>query len=68
MLRPGYYVEGMYFRDKFHQARARAAYLARQYGRSVAVLHHNHSMQGSDESETPVVVLSVFNGKKQVTP
>lgn len=37
--RPGYYVEGRWYRDHFHQARARAAHLAEEFGRPVRVLH-----------------------------
>lgn len=55
--RPGYYVEGQWFRDKFHQARARAAHLAEEYGRPVAVTFVAH------ESLTAVEVCTIYNGK-----
>ncbi len=42
MKRPGYYVEGRYFRDNFHQARARAAHLSKEYGRAIQILFVAH--------------------------
>lgn len=58
MKRPGYYVEGRYYRDQFHQARARAAWLAHQYGRGVDVTRLDPG-----ESQ-PVLVLTCHNGKR----
>lgn len=57
--RPGFYVDGKFFGDRFHQARARAAYLAGLYGRGV------------DIEAVPVIagntalytVATVYNGK-----
>lgn len=60
MKRPGYYVEGQWFGDKFHQARARAAFLAHEYGRPIDILRIEH------EASTPHLVLTVVNGKKNV--
>jgi hypothetical protein len=60
MKRPGYYVEGEWFKDRFHQARARAAYLAEQYGRPVDLKRLEH------ESDSFQLVLTVINGKKKV--
>lgn len=59
MKRPGYYVEGQWFRDKLHQARARAAFLAEEYGRPVVVTFVAH------ESPTAVEVCTIYNGKKE---
>ena len=55
--RPGYYVEGEWFKDRFHQARARAAYLAAQYGRPIDLKRIEH------ESDTFQLVLTVINKK-----
>jgi hypothetical protein len=59
MKRPGYYVEGRWFRDHIHQARARAAFLAQEYGRGVDILKVTH------EDKLVHVVLTVHNGKKE---
>ena len=59
MKRPGYYVEGQWFRDKFHQARARAAFLAEEYGRPVAVTFVAHGSSDAHE------VCTIYNGKKE---
>jgi len=40
--RPGYYVEGKHFRDNYHQALARAKFLAKEYGRSIPVFFLAH--------------------------
>lgn len=40
--RPGYYVEGRYFRDYFHQAVARAKHLAQEWGRPIQVMFLAH--------------------------
>lgn len=53
--RPGYYVEGRWYRDHFHQARARAAYLAAQFGRPVDLLRLEH------EAPKLELVLTVIN-------
>jgi hypothetical protein len=63
MKRPGYYVEGEWFKDRFHQARARAAYLAAQYGRPVDLKRVEHE---SPEDAKPQLVLTVINKQKQV--
>ncbi len=60
MKRPGYYVEGRWFRDNVHQARARAAFLAKEYGRGIDILKVTH------EDDLPHLVLTVHNGKKQL--
>ena len=57
MKRPGYYVEKQWFKDHFHQARARAAHLAAEYGRPVNVLRLEH------EATKPELVLTVINKK-----
>jgi hypothetical protein len=59
MKRPGYYVEGEWFKDRFHQARARAAYLAAQYGRPIDLKRVEH------ESESVQLVLTVINKKEK---
>lgn len=58
--RPGYYVEGRYYRDNFHQARARAAWSAREYGRGVDV------MRVDPGAAEPVLVMTVHNGGRKV--
>lgn len=45
MKRPGYYVEGLYFADRLHQARARATWLAQEYGRPVHIVFVPHDDQ-----------------------
>lgn len=62
MKRPGYYVEGEWFADRFHQARARAAHLAAQYGRPVDLTRHEH--EAPDDAK-PQLILTVLNGKKK---
>jgi hypothetical protein len=42
MKRAGYYVEDRFYRDNFHQARARAIFLSQEYGRPVEVKHTGH--------------------------
>jgi hypothetical protein len=61
MMRPGYYVEGEWFKDRFHQARARAAYLAAQYGRPIDLKRVEHE---SPEDAKPQLVLTVINKQK----
>lgn len=56
MKRPGYYVEEQWFKDRFHQARARAAYLASLYGRPIEMTQVN--VEGKTEH-----VLTVYNTK-----
>lgn len=60
MKRPGYYVEGQWFGDRFHQARARAAHLAAEYGRPVDLKRVEH------ESDSFQLVLTVINKKEKV--
>lgn len=62
MKRPGYYVEGEWFKDRFHQARARAAHLAAQYGRPVDLVRHEH--EASDDAK-PQLILTVINKREQ---
>jgi hypothetical protein len=57
MKRPGYYVEGRYYRDNFHQAKARAEWLAEEYGRPVEVLRLDPNAVGA------VCVLTVVRRK-----
>ena len=59
MKRPGYYVENRYFRDSFHQARARAAFLAQEYGRPIQVLFVGH------DDPIPTLVCEIHNDKKK---
>lgn len=61
MMRPGYYVEGEWFKDRFHQARARAAYLAAQYGRPIDLKRVEHE---SPKDAKPQLVLTVINTQK----
>lgn len=65
MKRPGYYVEGRYFRDLFHQARARAAHLAREYGRSIPVMFLAHEDAGNPNTAVPYEVCRIYNGKEK---
>jgi hypothetical protein len=58
MKRPGYYVEGKFYRDNYHQARARAAHLANEYGRGVEV--RQITLLGES-----FLVCTVFNGKRE---
>jgi hypothetical protein len=60
MKRPGYYVENQWFGNKFHQARARAAYLATEFGRPVDLMRVEH------ESDSFQLILTVINKKKEV--
>jgi hypothetical protein len=61
MKRPGYYVEGEWFSDRFHQARARAAHLAAQYGRPIDLFRLEH------EAPQPQLVLTVINKKQPIS-
>lgn len=58
MKRPGYYVEGRWFRDNIHQARARAAFLAKEYGRGIDLVQ-------VDVDGKSHVLSTVFNGKRE---
>lgn len=60
MKRPGYYVEGRFFRDNINQARARAAHLAAEYGRGVDIVRVPTNFEGVIMGG---VVATVFNGK-----
>ena len=64
MKRPGYYVEGKYFADRFHQARARAAYLSQEYGRPIPVMFLAHEDVGHPNTAVPYEVLTVYNHTK----
>lgn len=57
----GYYVESEFFADRFHQARARAAFLSREYGRAVQVSRVWHD--GKEET-----VLTTFNCDQRNVP
>lgn len=45
MKRPGYYVEGRHFADRYHQANARARWLAQEYGRPIDIVFVPHGDQ-----------------------
>lgn len=63
MKRPGYYVDHKeWFGDRFHQARARAAYLAQEHGRPIDLTRHEH--EAPDDAQ-PQLILTVLNGKKK---
>ena len=67
MKRPGYYVEGEWFKDRFHQARARAAHLSEQYGRPIDLFRVEHE---SPPDAKPHLILTVINktGKRHEAP
>lgn len=46
-MRPGFYVEGIYFAHRKAQAEAKAQNLANQYGRAIKVIHK--TFEGKDE-------------------
>ena len=59
--RPGYYVDKKeWFRDHFHQARGRAAFLAEEHGRPITVTFVAH------DSGDHLEVCTIYNGKRQV--
>lgn len=58
MARPGYYVEGRYYQDRLHQARARAAWLAQEYGRPVDIVFVPHDDQRPVQGD---VISTVYN-------
>jgi hypothetical protein len=51
--RPGYYVEGRFFRDNYHQACARAKFQANEYGRRVEVTYLAPEDCGSVNNAVP---------------
>jgi hypothetical protein len=59
--RPGYYVEGKHFRDNFHQARARAALLSKEYGRAIPIMFLAHEDCGSNNTAMPYEVSRIHN-------
>lgn len=61
MKRPGYYMEGKYFADRFHQARARAAHLSQEYGRPIPVMFLAHEDNGHPNTAVSYEVLTVYN-------
>ena len=65
MKRSGYYVEGRYFRDNFHQARARAAHLAHEYGRDIPIVFVAHEPTDYPNVNVAYEVSRIYNGKKQ---
>ena len=65
MKRPGYYVEGKHFRDNFHQARARAAHLAREFGRDIPVMYLAPEDTSHPNTAVPYEVTRIYNGMKQ---
>jgi hypothetical protein len=54
--RPGYYVEGRFFRDNYHQALARANFLAKEYGRTIDVEYLAPEDCGNVNNAVPFVV------------
>lgn len=64
MKRPGYYVEGKHFADRFHQARARAAHLSKEFGRPIKVMFLAHEDNGHPNTAVPYEVLTVHNHYK----
>ena len=54
--RPGYYVEGRFFRDNYHQALARANFLAKEYGRTIDVEYLAPEDCGHGNTAQPFVV------------
>ena len=62
--RPGYYVERRYFRDAYHQAVARAKFLADEYGRPIDVLFVSHEEMGRPSTSIPS---AVFTAQPQET-
>lgn len=52
-MRPGYYVEGRYFAERFHQAEAFARNRAREFGRPVAV-------HRADPGALPVAIVTII--------
>lgn len=57
--RPGYYVEGRHFRDNYHQALARANFLAEEYGRTIDVSYLAPEDCGHGNTAEPYVVTTV---------
>ncbi len=66
MKRPGYYVEGRHFGERFHQARARAAHLAAEFGRMIDVTYLAAEDVGHPNTAVPYVVSTIYNGTKKV--
>lgn len=56
MKRPGYYVEKRYYRDLYHQAYARAKWLANEYGRPVPVMYIAPEDMGCTNTAVPYEV------------
>lgn len=54
--RPGYYVETRFFKDNYHQALARAKFLANEYGRKVDVMYLAPEDCGSVNNAVPYSV------------
>lgn len=54
--RPGYYVENRFFKDNYHQALARAKFLANEYGRKVDVMYLAPEDCGSVNNAVPYSV------------
>lgn len=65
MKRPGYYVEGQWFRDRLHQARARAAFLSEEYGRPIDLIHIEHVYDKGVLTLDENVVSTIYNSKKE---
>ena len=57
--RPGYYVEGRFFRDNYHQSVARAKFLATEYGRDISVMYLAPEDCGSTATAVPFDVVTV---------
>lgn len=65
MKRPGYYVEGTHFGDKFHQARARAAHLSQEYGRDISVMYLAPEDVFHTNTSVPYEVTRVYNQNRR---
>ena len=57
--RPGYYVEGRFFRDNYHQALARANHLAKEYGRAIRVMYLAPEDCGNMNNAVPFAITTV---------
>lgn len=65
MKRPGYYVEGKWFQDRFHQARARAAHLSKEYGRNIAIIFVAHEPNEHPATKIEYEVGRVYNSEER---
>ena len=65
MKRPGYYVEGRHFRDNFHQARARAAHLAKEFSRPIPIMFVAHEPTDYPNVNVAFEVSRIYNTVKE---